>query len=1167
MRISKLLLIFFLALHAASSGVAAAAGGERWDRNSALASAAEFPVDERVADWLTLARSGAGTELLARLRSFSNDRSWSAPARDKALHGLAVALGDLDPGSVDGAVLDFLQGRQALTEVPHPDHPQHSIALFNVAAAAEGVNNAWQRERSRRSALRFLSDPESWVRGWLNSAGVSRAGYLDALAAGSRTELAAIASHALAQADSAEGLEAITGRVALYNQDPALLERFLVRGRGANLHRTLRQAPQHFQPYELLAVAEIAWPRLPNTNASLAVALWGPEIATLAEGRRWLESLSVNSVVEPAVRLALQHSGSRAGGQGPSLQGAANDRLSEWVEQAPASDNTKIALGYPVPVPVDTHLPFDGFRSYAGLDQRHQELVDLHGNVHRHELGSTRANRPIAAYRLGDADLMTIDGLPESAMLTNGGIHAREWQSPEVVTGIMELLAGQQDDGHLYSYLRDNVNVVIIPVLNVDGFLQTQRYPSENWMGTDPGNPEAWPRDGRMRRKNMLQTDEDLLTQGDHLNGVDLNRNNPPRWSNDPQNSSPSPASLVHHGQSAHSEPETQALAAAAGLGPTEQLRMYTDVHSYSRVHFWPRNNNARLFIQTRNLLQFFSNHHSAFPANKFYEIRGPHNIDQGAGIGSTDEYFLNLLQAPSWTLEIEPSGNAGIDYGGLGRNGHDGFILPESEIRRVREELAQTFAISYYRQSGPPALTALRLVDRATGAVVYEAEWDVVSETTRTLHSYQAQAIQLDREYTAWGAWNKPMRWRENGEVIVLPGQQPFTLDVDADFLVDGTSLTAVVDDIGWRDQPGGAPSGYHAYRDDAVFADFRLPLNATNQGLIVGDTEVTLAVGSYDMSGLRSDADPATVSRWENGGWAGYEDSDGADLTDSGGIDTSLTFMATADALGDPFVVEAGTSSAWFDPARNGEGFVLEILDDEVAVLYWFTYDDLGRQDWYIAVGEVRGNRVLFPELLQVSGGTFGPGFDPGQVTETVVGSAKFTWSECDQGVMDWTLRAADGSVRRGRMNLSRLTRIMGIDCGQVVLPPERIEGTKSGSWYDPTHAGEGYTLEVLVDGRVLVYWFSFDAEGNRRWFFGIGEIVGPRLVFDNMLTTSGGLFGDAFDPALVTESTWGSLELELGCDGGVAYFSPTEAGFPEGQLDVVQLTSLAGLDCSDS
>src|SRR5690606_163344 len=97
----------------------------------------------------------------------------------------------------------------------------------------------------------------------------------------------------------------------------------------------------------------------------------------------------------------------------------------------------------------------------------------------------------------------------------------------------------------------------------------------------------------------------------------------------------------------------------------------------------------------------------------------------------------------------------------------------------------------------------------------------------------------------------------------------------------------------------------------------------------------------------------------------------------------------------------------------------------------------------DWYYAVGEIRGNRILFPELLQVENGQFGPGHDPAAVQNIVVGSASFTWSSCDEGVMDWTLDQRD-EYRAGRMNLERLTRLMGLPCtsGQPVPEiPEQI------------------------------------------------------------------------------------------------------------------------------
>jgi hypothetical protein len=147
-------------------------------------------------------------------------------------------------------------------------------------------------------------------------------------------------------------------------------------------------------------------------------------------------------------------------------------------------------------------------------------------------------------------------------------------------------------------------------------------------------------------------------------------------------------------------------------------------------VHFWVRNNNNRLSRLTENLLRTFSEFHRRFPASKYYPFASAVSAPLNRGIGTTDEYFTHTYQVPSWTLEIEPA-NGGVDYGGFGRNGHDGFILPESQIERVRTELAQTFAIAYYRQAGPPSITALHVTDAATGAVVVEAEWDAASATS----------------------------------------------------------------------------------------------------------------------------------------------------------------------------------------------------------------------------------------------------------------------------------------------------------------------------------------------------------------------------------------------------------------------------------------------------
>ena len=184
-----------------------------------------------------------------------------------------------------------------------------------------------------------------------------------------------------------------------------------------------------------------------------------------------------------------------------------------------------VALGYPVPIPVDSLTPVDGFRTYDSLFARHQSLLMDHDEVHGEIVGRTAADREIWAYRLGDLDTTTAEGFAEGAVLVNGGIHAREWQTPEAVTGLMEAIVEGKADGGFGQYLIENLTTVLLPVHNVDGFLQTQRFADRTTAD------RAQPRDGRMRRKNMRNPrtqggiDEDLATVGDNFWGIDLNRN------------------------------------------------------------------------------------------------------------------------------------------------------------------------------------------------------------------------------------------------------------------------------------------------------------------------------------------------------------------------------------------------------------------------------------------------------------------------------------------------------------------------------------------------------------------------------------------------------------------------------------------------------------------
>ncbi|KAA9131292.1 hypothetical protein F3N42_08160 [Marinihelvus fidelis] len=1169
-------------------GPVEAADTPTWDRQSARQAAQSVDIDSGLRSLSELSPVDDVAETLNALGALSQRADWPGPARDYALWRYANSLRMNAMGTPDARVLDWLAAFEPQTWVGHQDHPRTNVPLFNIRAVVAGIRHEQRRLQAAADAGEWLANnaPGELITAWLDQGDpAARRGYIDALPLANPPTVSVLAKSLAREMDRQPALAELAGYVALQRGDAHGLARALRALDGPATSQLLYTAAQRWpaaqQAALLLDVLDgpegQEGPDRPDDDharlAALSIAQLGPGARSSAKAVTRLESLLDDPLLGATAKLALaaQHEQVTKVTPSPGTQSNHNGTLAEWVETNPGNDPARIALGYPPPIPVETPLPFDGFRSYAGLHVRHQALADDTPWVHPHVIGTTHKGRSIWAYRLGDGDLETPWGLPEPATLTNGGIHAREWSTPEVVTGILEQLATAPADGHIHDYLRDSVNAVVIPVLNVDGFQQTQRYPTQNYLDSDPDFPDSSPRDGRMRRKNLLDADQDLLTDADHLGGVDLNRNNPPYWAGNSQRSSYDPDSLVYHGSGPASEPETQALHAAPGLGPENRLRMYTDVHSYSQVHFWSRlGDGSRLATQTQSLLRMFSNHHQAFAAGKRYHYAFSANVPVNRGIGATDEYFMSTYRIPAWTLETEPTGGqpyhqplpgGGGDYGGTGVNVHDGFILPESEVRRVREELAQTFVAAYYRQSGPPAIQVARVLDGATGATVFEAQWTVTSPHSRDLFREQLEILVPGREYQLWLGFNKPMRWLDdNGMATALQGHISSAYqDVDIELLAGDTPLGIDWGDAAWIVTPPGATEGYLRYRTDAYAIPFTITDSVENTALLDSPVDATLRVRAWDMTYQGLDGDPATVVDWFDGHWVRYEDTFDNE-SDIGGWDDSLTMRVQAGGAAEPFTLEPGIASAWYDPEHDGEGFIIEMLSGGQAVLYWFTYDESGNQDWYIGAGQQRGNRLVFDALTQTSGGVFGEDFDPAQVTRETVGQVGFLFSGCDNGHVDWHI-----GNRQGRQAIQRVTHLQGLDCGPPLAAPVRQESQYSGAWYDPAHDGEGFTVQVLGGDQVVVYWFSFDPEGKRRWIFGLGGIVDGRFEFAEMLTSRGGVFGDDFDPATVEYLPWGTLTLELGCDGGTASWTSTEPGFAPGTLSLQQLTRMDGLECA--
>ncbi len=537
-----------------------------------------------------------------------------------------------------------------------------------------------------------------------------------------------------------------------------------------------------------------------------------------------------------------------------------------------------IALGYDVPRPIESMTAVDGYRSYQALHERHQALDVSSNGVTGIIVGTTVAGRDIWAYRIGDADNRTADGGAEGAALINGTIHAREWQSPEAVTELFEQLAETAGDGGFGQYLHENLHVVVLPVLNVDGFLQTQRFPDRATAS------ELQPRDGRMRRKNMAHpssggaVDEDIEQTSDNFFGVDLNRNGPNGFGQN-TGSSNRTISLVYRGTSPLSEPEFDALSAAAELGPAQRLRMYTDAHSFSQIFFTPIIGDPRRDRITRSLVRTMQ---LVLAAKYRY---GPSDTF----IGLTSEYFATTYRIPAWTLEIEPASSStfGTDHG------HSGFILPESQVARMRDEVAAMLLAGLYTQADKPALLSARISDADTDEVIFQASW-VAEDSGRRQEVQVDRALVPGRGYRLWIGFSRPMRWRDESGLPSgyhrLAAATPPSIRLEMPDLGADHDVQVAVTESAWRRNPG--PDGILRYSDDALVTEFTLPETIP----LSAPLPLVIAVDAVDITGSRLDADPATRVDWSDGHWVGYEDEFGL-AGDAGGTDCQFVAFVARD------------------------------------------------------------------------------------------------------------------------------------------------------------------------------------------------------------------------------------------------------------------------------
>ena len=249
--------------------------------------------------------------------------------------------------------------------------------------------------------------------------------------------------------------------------------------------------------------------------------------------------------------------------------------------------------------------------------------------------------------------------------------------------------------------------------------------------------------------------------------------------------------------------------------------------------------------------------------------------------------------------------------------------------------------------------------------------------------------------------------------------------------------------------------------------------------------------------------------------------------------------------------------TSGPWYNPAQDGHGLFLEVNqgvnnNPDALTAYWYTFLD-GQPSWLFGTTPIEGDSVTM-QLLTTDGPSSPPDFDPNDLNVTTWGDVTIDFTGQNDAEISWdSVLPGYGS---GSMPLTKIAALS--DSPKACL---------SGSYSDPAQSGHGFVVEIVgAEGaeRVLISWYSYDAEGNQIWLLGQAALNGlqasvPVGVF------SGADFPPEFDTADVVNQTWGTLALDFSQPGQLQVdWDAQLPGYQDGQITTNKFTLVKGKGC---
>lgn len=261
-----------------------------------------------------------------------------------------------------------------------------------------------------------------------------------------------------------------------------------------------------------------------------------------------------------------------------------------------------------------------------GITGQYSQIASLHDIGDTWEKTQGAANRDLWAVHLSGKG----NAAQKPGIVFLGNHHARELVTVEIPLMLIKHLTENYGRDAEITQLLDTRDVWIVPMVNPDGHIRAEA--GENW------------------RKNTHRYSNTRSI------GTDLNRNYGYKWGG--EGASTSPSSDTYRGESAFSEPETQAVRDF--IASHKNFKIMMSYHSFSNLILYPwgytkeRNPNQKLVEIGQKLGQMTG-------------YRPQQAADLYVASGITDDYTFGELGLYSYTTEIGSWG--------------DGFDPPYSRV------------------------------------------------------------------------------------------------------------------------------------------------------------------------------------------------------------------------------------------------------------------------------------------------------------------------------------------------------------------------------------------------------------------------------------------------------------------------------------------------------